>query len=298
MRNLRSGMCALAVVSLCAGVNADSGPRLVIVSAEVSATGTTLFVSGANFGRSPGVSLGGTPLGGVAVNRAGTQLTAIMPALAPGSYLVQVWRGRDRGESAKLSLAVGGMGPKGDTGAKGDKGDPGAPGVLALAGLMCPPGQLLRGFSSTGALVCEGASPPATSCGDGTIQSGEEFDPAPGPFLSAPVSAATCKFDFSNAPQLYCNGTCSYAGAIGCDQGDADVLCKLKTGNPDSVALSFVVGQPLDAPGFSCPSPGYGTLVPNTAARGVNLNVYYSDTSILSTHGGGDAVTSVVCTTP
>jgi len=327
MRILQSGVCALAIVGLCVGVSANGNSKLVIMSAEVSATGTIVFISGANFGRTPGVSLGGTPLGGVTVNRAGTQLTAIMPAVPPGSYLLQVWRGYEGHERAKFSLAVGAMGPKGDTGSKGDKGDngepgspgaagapgakgdkgdsgtpgapgtpaaPGTPGNLALAGLMCPQGQMLRGFSPTGALVCASTS----TCGDGTLQTGEEFEPAPGPFSTAPVSATSCKFDFSQAPQLYCSGSCSIAGPPGCDQADADMLCKLKTGNPNSVASSFDIGLPLDAPGFACPYPGLGTLLPSMAARGVNVNVYYNDTSILLSHGGGDAVTNVVCTTP
>jgi len=317
MRILQSGVCALAIVGLCVGVSASGDPRLVIMSAEVSASGTTLFVSGANFGRTPGVSLGGTPLGGVTVNRSGTQLTAVMSAVPPGNYLLQVWRGYDKYESAKFSLAVGTMGPKGDAGAKGDKGDPGAPGAagpqgpagapgaqgasgapggLSLAGQSCPVGVPLRGFSAAGALVCGLTLP--VGCGDGVLQSGEEFDPPPGPFSTAPVSATSCQFDFSQVQQLYCNGTCSYGGATGCDQADADTLCKLRTGNANSVAVTFSVQQALDAPGFSCPLPQYGTLLPSMAARGVTRKVFYSDASILATHGGGDAVSNVVCTTP
>ena len=75
------------------------------------------------------------------------------------------------------------------------KAIPGMPGHLALAGQTCPPGVPLRGFSASGGLVC-GLNEP-TSCGNGVLDSGEEFDPAPGPFGSAPVSANTCRFDFS-----------------------------------------------------------------------------------------------------
>lgn len=317
MRILQIGVCALAILGPCAGLSANGNPKLVIVSAEVSAAGTTLFVSGAHFGRAPAVSLGGVPMGGVTVNRAGTQLTATMPAFPPGSYRLQIWRGFDKDETATLTLAVGAIGPKGDTGGKGDKGDPGdpgeagapgpkgdrgesgspgLPGILGLAGLLCPPGVPLRGFSPTGALVCGITTP--TTCGDGALQSGEELDPAPGPFSSAPVSASSCRFDFNQAPQLYCNGYCSWDGNPGCDQPDADVFCKLKTGNPNSAASSFVADTALDMPGFSCPVPELGTLVPNMTGRGVAVDVYYSDVSILSTHHGGQAITSVICTNP
>lgn len=51
MRILQSGLCALVILGLSTNVSATD-PKLTIVSAEVSATGTTLFVSGSNFGRS------------------------------------------------------------------------------------------------------------------------------------------------------------------------------------------------------------------------------------------------------
>jgi len=34
------------------------------------------------------------------------------------------------------------------------------------------------------------------------------------------------------------------------------------------------------------------------AGRGVTGSVYYSDTSILESHGSGDVVSGVVCSTP
>ena len=309
MRILRSGVCALAVFSMVAGVSADNRRPPVILSAEVAVSGATLFVSGSSFGRAPKVRLNGTLLGGVVVNSAGTQLTANMPALPAGTYRLEVehgywWEGDFK--PARFVVAVGATGPQGDPGPagekgdKGDQGDPGAPGLpgnLALAGQTCPPGVPLRGFDAAGHLVCGlNGPPPVVSCGNGMLDAGEEFDPAPGPFASAPVNASSCKFDFSQAPQLYCNRACSVVGAGGCDQPDADLFCKLKTGNPASVATSFSLGLVLDAPGFTC--PGIGTQVPNLGGRGIGVAMYYSDESLLSTHGDGQAITNVVCTNP
>ena len=93
MRILRSGVCALAVFSMVAGVSADDRRPPVILSAEVAVSGATLFVSGSNFGRAPKVRLNGVPLDGVVVHRSERQLTANMPALPPGTYRLEVERG-------------------------------------------------------------------------------------------------------------------------------------------------------------------------------------------------------------
>lgn len=305
MRILRSAVCALAVSSIVSPAFADDR-RPVVIHAEISASGATLFVSGSNFGRAPKVKLGGQLLGGVTVNNSGTQLTANMPAFPPGSYRLEVDRNywwEPSVPSARFTVAVGAIGPKGEQGATGDKGDPGepgpagAPGNLALAGHACPPGQPLRGFDAAGNLVCGlYPPPPAVTCGNGTLDAGEEFEPAPGPFATAPVNASSCKYDFSQVKQLFCNGGCSVAGERGCDQADANLLCQLKTGNANSVALSFSVEAALDEPGFSC--PGLGTPLSNLGGRGVNVTVSYSDGSLLPVHEGGNVVSNVVCTTP
>jgi hypothetical protein len=156
----------------------------------------------------------------------------------------------------------------------------------------------LRGFTAAGELVCGLYAPPV--CGNGLREAGEDFEPAPGPFSTAPVNATTCTFDFSAAPQLYCNGSCSINGS-GCDQDDADLFCRLKTGNPNAVAAAFSVETALPLPGFSCPLPmfaTYGTKLTHLGSRGVSVPVFYSEDSILDTHGEGMAITSVTCTTP
>lgn len=43
---------------------------------------------------------------------------------------------------------------------------------------------------------------------------------------------------------------------------------------------------------------GIGTQVPNLGGRGIGVAMYYSDESLLSSHGDGQSITSVVCTNP
>jgi len=131
----------------------------------------------------------------------------------------------------------------------------------------------------------------APHCGDGAVQPGTEHcDGATG---FANVGCDGCLYDFSGITQLYCNGTCTWAGGDGCDQADADIYCKLVTGNPNSVANSFLLNTAGDAPGFSC--PGYGTNLGTLPTFGVNVNVWYQDSSIFANHGAGIVVTQVSC---
>ena len=154
----------------------------------------------------------------------------------------------------------------------------------------------LRGFSAAGGLICGLTEP--TTCGNGVLDNGEEFEPAPGPFGSAPVNANSCTFDFSRVTQLFCNGGCSKVGPLGCDQADADLLCKLKTGNAGSVATLWAIENVRDEAGFACPFEGLGTPVSRLSGRGVNVPVFYSESPLLESHGPGHVVTNVVCTTP
>lgn len=238
---------------------------------------------------------------------------------APGDSGPQGEKG-DKGEQGEKGDRgeTGGRGDKGDTGERGEKGErgdqgsqgiqgeqgvqgipgvqgiQGVPGNLALANMGCGPGQSIRGFTAEGGLICGGGPP---TCGDGVVEGAEELDPAPGPFSSAPVDSASCKYDFSNVTQLYCGGTCSWAGPAGCDVADAHVFCKLKTGNPNSFAMSFQVLTATAAPGFACSLNGFGQVVPNMTGRfaGLTSPVRYENGSLLGTHGAGQVVTNVVC---
>lgn len=155
--------------------------------------------------------------------------------------------------------------------------------------------------------VCSGATPncingfcSSSTCGDGVVDATEEYDPPPGPFTSVTVDGATCKWHFENVAQLYCNGTCSWAGAAGCDQADANIFCQLKTGNPLSTATTFTTTTALAQPGFPCAPLGYGVDIGELPYRGVNLafHVRYQDSSILANHGAGVVIDSVTCTNP
>jgi hypothetical protein len=120
----------------------EHSARTAIVSAAISSDQSTLLLNGTGFGSAPAVALDGLLLGGVTVNPAGTAITAVMPALPPGSYLLMVQRNnrmrRDDDDGSRVAtfvLTVGANGPKGDTGAKGDTGDQGIQGIQGIQGM-------------------------------------------------------------------------------------------------------------------------------------------------------------------
>lgn len=137
---------------------------------------------------------------------------------------------------------------------------------------------------------CSGLGP---HCGDGIVQNAFEMCEQP-PF--AGILCTGCLLDFSTVPQLYCNGTCSWSGPTGCDQEDANVFCRLRTGNPASIALSFTITTALASSGFSCPSLG-NNLGP-VPQYGVEIDVWYQVESILGNHGGGSVIIDPTCTNP
>ncbi len=138
-------------------------------------------------------------------------------------------------------------------------------------------------------------------CNDGVLNAlaGEEREPPSSPSGRVPVSAQTCRYDFSAITQLYCAGTCgAWGGGNGCQQEDADAFCKLKTGNPASTATSYSLAAAAPAPGVCCP----GITLPSCIAlgtfpgRGVAVAVAVDDTNLQLSHGAGQVVTNVVCT--
>ena len=129
-----------------------------------------------------------------------------------------------------------------------------------------------------------------SGCGDGDIDEDEHCDGDPG--LAGVGCTTDCLYDFSGVNQLYCNGSCTWAGAQDCDQADADIFCQLTTGDPDSVATSFSVMIALDEPGFACPSLGVDLGV---LTEYVNVQVWYETGSVAMTHGPGNVVTGVTC---
>jgi hypothetical protein len=138
----------------------------------------------------------------------------------------------------------------------------------------------------------------ATACGDSAVGAGEELDPPTSPFTSIAVDAGTCRWDFSGIRQLYCNGTWSWAGPDGCDQADADIMCRLVTDNPASTAISWSDIIALDLPGFCGNQTETCTTI--VTDRGVTETVRYTDASLLNDghHGGGSVIADPVCTNP
>jgi hypothetical protein len=159
------GGIALALALSVSAVHAESGSNhsvsgfndasgdddnSIILSATVSADQSTLFVTGAYFGSRPLVTLGNVVLGGVQVAATGTQLTALMPALPPGTYRLMISsRGSGSDRTATFELTIGTTGPKGETGAtgadgrvgpKGDTGDTGPQGAKGDPGPQGPTG--------------------------------------------------------------------------------------------------------------------------------------------------------------
>lgn len=113
-------------------------------------------------------------------------------------------------------------------------------------------------------------------------------------------TSGTPGIPWPNAPQLYCNGGCSWDPISHCGQGDADIFCKLRTGSTTSRATSFTTSTALNAGGFSCPFigtslgsyPQFGG--PRSHQGGYDVKV--QATSILANHGPGTVINSVVCT--
>jgi cysteine-rich repeat protein len=146
-------------------------------------------------------------------------------------------------------------------------------------------------------------------CGDGEVYKvdinkpkGYEYCDGSPPYTGVGCTDG-CRYDFSKVPQMYCAGSCSWGGPAGCDQADADVFCRLRTGNPNAKATSWNLSVPADQGGFPCSNPS--VVIEPIAGQdprinlgplseyGVNQNVYYQETKIKSTHGGNAQSTIV-----
>jgi hypothetical protein len=123
--------------------------QLVITSATVSNDGTTLFVTGRNFGRRPHVIVGDQRVSNVVVNPNGTSLTGAMPVVEAGTYFLHVSRGPAPKMNATLVVTVdasfGGeqdpTGTQGPAGPPGPQGPAGAEGPAGPAGPVGPQGE-------------------------------------------------------------------------------------------------------------------------------------------------------------
>jgi hypothetical protein len=133
----------LSAIVLVAGLSVPARAAkpgdVAITSATVSPDGTTLFVTGRNFGSAPTVTLGGLLVGGVTVNEGGTVLTGVMPVTDPGTYALVV--SRSPNTEASMSVAVGAVGPPGPAGDPGPEGPAGPQGSPGVEGPQGPAGQ-------------------------------------------------------------------------------------------------------------------------------------------------------------
>ncbi len=134
---------AVSVTMLLSSAGADFGIP-VIYGATVDNDANTLTLTGANFGHSPSVILGGVlPL--TVQSSSSTQIVAALPAtLAPGSYLLLVRFGNFTAAVFEATVGAAGppgpQGPAGPIGLKGDTGAPGSPGPQGPKGDVGPPG--------------------------------------------------------------------------------------------------------------------------------------------------------------
>ena len=145
---------------------------------------------------------------------------------------------------------------------------------------------------------CTEACEFALFCGDGVFsEPPERCEPG---VQDAPDGLSctedTCLIEFAGTTQFYCNGSCTYAGASGCDQPDADIFCKLLTGNPASTAESFSTTTALAEPGIAC--AGYGDNLGSFPEYGVDVEIWWQSSSVLENHGPGTVIVDPICTDP
>ena len=117
------------------GDDDDSKPR--VTSVMLSADQTILFVLGRFFDQRTILILGEYVLGGVQVAPTGTQITALMPVLSPGTYRLTITRPGDSLSSSRtvwVDVTVGAVGPRGPRGDIGPQGPQGPQGEIGPAG--------------------------------------------------------------------------------------------------------------------------------------------------------------------
>ncbi len=207
----------------------DDGPENTsqqnpLVISSVTSDASFLYISGINFGARPSVFLSGMPLSRV-VNAAGTQITASLPTLPAGSYLLHVSRGNAPHQNFSFSVAIGAMGPAGEpgptgqTGLTGSAGDPGPAGPAGPAGATGPAGPAgvagpmgpigpigpagpVGPMGPMGLMGLTGAQGPAGAAG----AAGATGATGPNPFagISCPPGQAAVAFSLTEPIQVKC----------------------------------------------------------------------------------------------
>jgi len=135
---------------------------------------------------------------------------------------------------------------------------------------------------------CQG--PADEYCGNGKVE--PLYEHCDGPPNTPNLNCGkNCLYDFKGVTQMSCNMTCTWGKVAGCGQDDADIFCKLRTGNPNAKATAWGLGPPTDLGGFPCANPevwfpedmrvNLGPL----PQFGVLTDVRFQPTKIKSTHG-------------
>jgi cysteine-rich repeat protein len=125
-------------------------------------------------------------------------------------------------------------------------------------------------------------------CGNGVIDPGERCDTAlPAPFVGVTCKPVTCQYNFSQATQLYCNGSCTWAGAAGLRPAGREHPVQAEDGQPEQrgAGLDGTTAQPTF--GFPCTPLGYGTRSGTIPEYGVNVPVSWQGPASWATTGRG-----------
>ena len=313
MRIVRTGVCALAVLGLAASVFAD-GPRpLVIVSAEVSVTGELLIVKGARFGQAPEVRLDGVLLGGVVVNDSGTQLTANMPALPPGSYLLEMSRGYkwEQWLPAQLTRRRRRDRPAGrSTGCNGERGRERAsterrerrerPGIARPPGAGRPhvPAWCAapRILGVRRPLVC-GLSGPPVACGDGTVDAVRSSSRRRDRSLGA-GQREHLQVRFHQRVAAVLQRRVLEGGRVWLRSGGRGSVVQAENGKSEFRRDRFLDRHGAGRTRVQLPVSRIRHAGAEPRRPGRRGPVFYSEASLFDSHGAGQSVTNVVCTTP
>jgi collagen triple helix repeat protein len=135
---------AASGVGFAASLDDDTDGSPTITSVLLSADQTILFVLGKRLDRRSSVILGDYILGGVQVSADGTQLTALMPALAPGTYHLIIAKApnSESGRVTDAYVTIGAVGPRGPQGEIGPQGPEGPQGFQGPMGPIGPIGPI------------------------------------------------------------------------------------------------------------------------------------------------------------
>ncbi len=173
--------------------------------------------------------------------------------------------------------------------------------VYQAGGEVCDDGQNIDDYGGC-APGCKKLGP---RCGDDIVQKneGERCDTSP-PFANVTCNE-NCTYNFGTVTQLLCGGSCTWDDEAGCQQGDADIFCKLKLGSPTAKAKSFNantnIGKPTNGSGFPCADPDLdipGDLRINLgklSEYGIAKPVFWQNKDILKTHGPGPTLIQIQC---